>query len=134
MKHYIAIIHKDADSDYGVSFPDFPGCVTAGTSLEDAKDMAKEALELHMHGMLEDGDDIPEPQCLDAIMDDPDFADGFGFIVDIAPPSKTVRINITANSHDIELIDTYAKKENLSRSQFLVDSAITRIKQGAELT
>ena len=39
MRSYIAVLHKDKDSDYGVSFPDFPGCITAGSSLEEAKEM-----------------------------------------------------------------------------------------------
>ncbi len=50
MPQYIAIIHKDADSDYGVSFPDLPGCVSAGVDLDDARDMAAEALALHREG------------------------------------------------------------------------------------
>ena len=41
---YVAIIHKDHDSDFGVSFPDFPGCITAGLTLDEAKGMALEAL------------------------------------------------------------------------------------------
>ena len=41
---YIAIIHNEPDSDFGVSFPDFPGCITAGRTLDEAKDMALEAL------------------------------------------------------------------------------------------
>ena len=43
MTNYIAIIHKDPKSDFGVSFPDFPGCITAGKTIDEAKDMAKEA-------------------------------------------------------------------------------------------
>ena len=39
MWHYIGLLHKDAHSDYGVSFPDFPGCITAG-----APDGARELL------------------------------------------------------------------------------------------
>jgi predicted RNase H-like HicB family nuclease len=48
MRQYIALIHKDAGSDYGVSFPDLPGCVTAGLDLDDARRMAEEALALHL--------------------------------------------------------------------------------------
>jgi predicted RNase H-like HicB family nuclease len=44
MRYYIGLIHKEADSDYGVSFPDFPGVATAGKSLDDAQAMAEEAL------------------------------------------------------------------------------------------
>ncbi|MBM3536374.1 MAG: hypothetical protein FJX55_00890 [Alphaproteobacteria bacterium] len=48
---YIALIHKERKNDFGVSFPDFPGCVTAGSTLQEAADMAAEALELHIEGM-----------------------------------------------------------------------------------
>jgi predicted RNase H-like HicB family nuclease len=51
---YIAIVHKEADSDFGVSFPDFPGCITAGRTLDEAKDMAAEALTGH-RGYARDG-------------------------------------------------------------------------------
>jgi predicted RNase H-like HicB family nuclease len=43
---YIAYLHKDGNSDFGVSFPDFPGCVTAGKTLEEARQMATEALAM----------------------------------------------------------------------------------------
>jgi predicted RNase H-like HicB family nuclease len=61
MRQYIALIHKDADSDFGVSFPDLPGCVTAGATLDEARDMAEEALALHIEGLEQDGEAIPEP-------------------------------------------------------------------------
>ena len=46
MPSYVALLRKDEGSDYGVEFPDFPGCVTAGRSLDEARTMAAEALEL----------------------------------------------------------------------------------------
>jgi predicted RNase H-like HicB family nuclease len=68
---YIAYLHKGKNSDYGVSFPDFPGCVTASRTIEEAHTMAVEALTLHMVGMLEDGEALPEASTLDQIADDP---------------------------------------------------------------
>ncbi|VIO76902.1 hypothetical protein CI1B_67810 [Bradyrhizobium ivorense] len=68
MRHYIALIHKDPDSDFGVSFPDLPGVITAGTDMDDARAMAAEAVALHLKGLAEDGEAIPEPSSLDAIM------------------------------------------------------------------
>ena len=56
---HIAIVHKETESDFGVSFPDFPGCITAGKNIDEAKDMAQEALTLHIQGMLEDGEQLP---------------------------------------------------------------------------
>ena len=55
-RYYIGLIPKEADSNYGVSFPDFPCVVTAGTSLDDAQAMAEEALARHVDGLLEDGE------------------------------------------------------------------------------
>jgi predicted RNase H-like HicB family nuclease len=53
MANGIALIHKESDSDFGVSFPDFPGCVTAGRTIDEAKDMAREALSGHVRVMTE---------------------------------------------------------------------------------
>lgn len=61
MSEYLAVVYKEPDSDYGVSFPDFPGCITAGSTMDEAKIMAKEALLLHLNGMREDGLLIPGP-------------------------------------------------------------------------
>ena len=58
---YIAIIHKEPDSDFGVSFPDFPGCVSAGETLEEAVLGAQEALSGHVALMIADGDELPKP-------------------------------------------------------------------------
>ncbi len=58
---YIAYLHKDPKSDFGVSFTDFPGCVTAGRTLDEARRMAEQALALHIEGMAEDGEAIPKP-------------------------------------------------------------------------
>jgi hypothetical protein len=40
MANHIAIVHKEPESDFGVSFPDFPGCITAGGNIDEAKDTA----------------------------------------------------------------------------------------------
>jgi predicted RNase H-like HicB family nuclease len=74
MTDYIALLHKDKGSDYGVSFPDFPGCITAGKTLEEARRMAAEALAFHIEGLIEDGEAIPGPSTLDAIMRERKYA------------------------------------------------------------
>jgi predicted RNase H-like HicB family nuclease len=63
MKKYIAVI----DKDFGVVFPDFDGCVSVGKDLNDAINMAQEALELHVKGMQEDGEELPEPTALEHV-------------------------------------------------------------------
>jgi len=89
---YIAIIHKDPDSDFGVSFPDFPGCITAGRTLDEAKEMAREALSGHIALMREAGESLPEPSTFDQVMSDPQFRDGTAFLVELEQPAKTVRV------------------------------------------
>ena len=81
MTTYIGIVHKDEDSDFSLAFPDFPGCVTAGRDLPELKWMAEEALALHVEGMIEDGEAIPEPSTLEAVMLDPDNRDGIPMLV-----------------------------------------------------
>ncbi|CVI14873.1 conserved hypothetical protein [Agrobacterium fabacearum CFBP 5771] len=124
MRNYIGLIHKDADSDYGVSFPDFPGVVTAGTDLDDARRMAEEALAFHVEGMIEDGDAIPEPSSLDAIMADPENKDGVAILVTLkAESKKSVRLNITLPEDVLKEIDAFAEAHGLTRSGFLARAA-----------
>ncbi len=124
--YYVAIIHKDKDSDYGVSFPDFPGCITAGITIDEAKDMAIEVLKFHVEGMVEDGEDIPASSSLEAIMKNPDFQDGVAFLVSFTRPDKTVRVNITLQKSDLAKIDTAAKARGLSRSAYLAEKGAAR--------
>ena len=125
MANYIAIVHKDPQSDFGVSFPDFPGCITAGSTIDEAKDMAYDALSLHLTGMLEDGEKIPAPSKLDDIMADPDYADAAAILVVSVPEVKikSVRVNITVPEDMLRKIDSVAKKRGMSRSSFLVHAA-----------
>ncbi len=89
MYRYIAVIHKDSDSDYGISFPDFPGCVTADTDIEDAGKTAYQALLFHIRGMLEDGEKIPSPSAFEDIADDPEYADAVAFLAITLPDLRT---------------------------------------------
>ena len=121
---YIAYLHKDRKSDYGVSFPDFPGCVTAGKTLDEARTMAVEALSLHIEGMMEDGEAIPEPSTLDALANDPAMKGAVAFLVNVDVAEKAERFNITARKSQMEEIDRRAKKEGKTRSAYMVASAL----------
>ena len=57
--NYIAPPRKEPTSDYGVDFPDFPGCVAAGRTLEETRRMAAEALEFHVAGIEQDREALP---------------------------------------------------------------------------
>jgi predicted RNase H-like HicB family nuclease len=128
MATYIAILRKDQHSDYGVSFPDLPGCVTAGKDLEEARKNAAEALTLHLEGMAEEGLPIPEPATLDAVIADRENVDGIPFLVEAPDPEpKAVRVNITLPAPVLEQIDAYVANKGTTRSAFLATAAMERI-------
>lgn len=128
MPDYIALIHKEPESDYGVSFPDFPGAITAGTTLDDARSMAEESLAFHIQGMIEDGDPIPEPSTLEAVMTDRANRDAVAFLIRVRPPAtKTVRVNVTMGEETLAAIDQYAQSHGHTRSGFLVQAALQQI-------
>jgi predicted RNase H-like HicB family nuclease len=125
---YIAYLHKDSKSDFGVSFPDFPGCVTAGKSLEEARRRAPEALAFHIAGMLEDGEKIPKPSKIDDLADDPNRKNAVAFLVSTDfSKTKTVRVNVTARENQIEMIDRLARRAGMTRSAYMVQSATSGV-------
>ncbi|MDP1832542.1 MAG: type II toxin-antitoxin system HicB family antitoxin [Geothrix sp.] len=124
MRHYLAFIHKDSHSDYTVTFPDFQGCLTAGGSLDEAKDMAREALPFHIQGLLEDGEAIPDPMKLESALEsDAMNRNAVAFLVDVPYDEPTVRANITMPKGILDRVDRYAKAHGLSRSAFLAQAA-----------
>ncbi len=86
MAAYIGLLRKEDGSDFGVDFPDFPGCVTAGKTLDQARAMAMEALRFHIEGMVKDGETIPAPSILEAVMAEPNNGDAVAVLVDVPPP------------------------------------------------
>jgi predicted RNase H-like HicB family nuclease len=125
MTTYVALLRKEADSDFGVDFPDFPGCITAGITLEDARRMATEALALHLEGMIEDGDAIPEPSGLDAIMADPHHADAVAVLIDVPVRQVSVRVNVSLPKDLLMAIDLVSA----NRSRFLAEAAREKLAQ-----
>ena len=71
---YVSLTHRD-DAGYGVSFPDFPGCVSVGDTVDDAVRHGGEALAFHVEGLVQDGEPIPAPRTIDAIKADPELAE-----------------------------------------------------------
>ena len=68
--NYVAFIHRN-EAGYGISFPDFPGCISVGTTREDALRHGAEALAFHVEGLVEDGSPIPHPRSPRDINADP---------------------------------------------------------------
>jgi predicted RNase H-like HicB family nuclease len=75
MPGYIALVHKDKGTSYGVSFPDVPGCISAGNRFEEAVANAAEALAGHFALMESDGDSIPAARSFEELKRDHRFID-----------------------------------------------------------
>jgi predicted RNase H-like HicB family nuclease len=121
---YIALIHKEEGTAYGVSFPDFPGCITAGDTMDEALMRAHEVLPFHIEGMLEDNDDIPLPSTLEAVMADPDNLGGLAVLISIEMPTgKAQRVNVTFEERLLKQIDAFAESHRMTRSAFLAEAS-----------
>ncbi len=80
--------------------------------------------------MIEDGDSIPEPSSIDVIMADPDNADAVAFLVEIPlKREKKERYNITMAPSVMAKIEAAAGAEHVSRSAFLAEAALEKIKR-----
>lgn len=77
------VLHKDPDTDFGVIVPDLPGCYSAGSTVEEALAMAREAIELYIEVLVEEGREIPEASPIDTLRTNPDYADGIWAIVSV---------------------------------------------------
>jgi hypothetical protein len=86
--------------------------------------MAAEALALHIQGMIEDGDAVPEPSKVDDIAADAAKRGAIAFLVSVDAPDATVRVNITARESQMAKIDAMAEAAGLTRSGYMVRAAI----------
>jgi predicted RNase H-like HicB family nuclease len=124
MRAYIALIHKEPGSDYGVSFPDLPGCISAAVTLDEARAVAEEALAFHIEGMIEDGEAVPEPSSMEEVMADRENRDAVAILVPAPVQAvKSVRVNITLPEDTLREIDAYAEASGFTRSGFLARAA-----------
>jgi predicted RNase H-like HicB family nuclease len=125
---YVAFVHKEPDSIYGVSFPDFPGCISAGETLDAALANASEALQGHVQMLEADGDTVPMPRSLEAIQADLSLAEEReGAVLSavhlIRDLGSTTRINLSLDLGLLKAIDEAARARKQTRSAFLASAA-----------
>ena len=129
MLYPIAIELGDDTHAYGVTVPDIAGCFSAGDTMEEALKNVREAIEFHLEGLVEDGQEIPLPTDMAKHQQNPDFAVNYIWaIVDIDVSrfmGKAEKINVTLPSRLIHLIDNRVTKDSRykSRSGFLAAGA-----------
>ncbi|MCD2174084.1 type II toxin-antitoxin system HicB family antitoxin [Rhizobium sp. C4] len=132
MTWYIALVHKDPESAFGVSFPDLPSVFSAADDEDDIVPNAIEALTL----WAED-ETLPQPSSHADILarDDvrAELKEG-AFLVRIPlvrDDTRTVRANITMEAGTLAAIDAAAKRRGLTRSAFLASAALKEIEKSA---
>ena len=128
MNHYIALFEKSGDGDaYGVVFPDFPGCVSAGATHGEAVRMAHEALAGHVRFLQASGEKIPKPRTLEQIKTswedwkewkaESDFV--VGHVALLPVKSTTLRVSIMMDDSLLAQIDQVTD----NRSSFFAEAA-----------
>lgn len=135
LRFYPALIEQaegdGPDDGYGVIFPDLPGCISSGETVQGAATSAAEALSLHVEGMVEDGLAIPPPGSPDAPL--PDWlAEVPGTIVarvlvPVEMPGRAIRANITLDEGLLSRLDAAAAAEGTSRSGYIAQAVRQRL-------
>lgn len=132
MSYAIAVIHEEKGV-YGISFPDFPGCVSTAKSIDEAIFKGGQALGLHVAGMVEDGEPLPILRSVAQLRADPEFEDDFEnatiAAVPVEFPRRAVRVNISIDKGLLERVDRAAESAGQSRSAYLVEAAKRRISE-----
>jgi predicted RNase H-like HicB family nuclease len=124
---YPVVIHKDIDSDFGVTVPDLPGCFSAGETVDEALIEVVEAIEGHIEGLLLDGEPIPPPKSIEFHRNNPDFAEGIWAVVavDLSKlTGKSKRVNITVPERVLSMMDKYAAEHGETRSGLITQATI----------
>ncbi|SFI06130.1 type II toxin-antitoxin system HicB family antitoxin [Methylobacterium brachiatum] len=125
MTPYIGLIHPPiGTSEWGVTFPDVPGCTSGGPSFEAAVESAREALSGHLAMLASDGLAPPPPRTLAELRADPTLAEDLEgamvqLIVPRRVPGERVRVNIMIDKGLLRLTDEAAEERGLSRSAFI---------------
>jgi predicted RNase H-like HicB family nuclease len=122
---YIAFVHPPEDgSEWGVTFPDLGGCVSAGPSFERAVEAAQEALSGHLALLAADGDPLPKARTLSQLQADPAAAaEATGAITQLVAPaepmSERVRVDLSLDRGLLQRADEAARARGLSRTAFI---------------
>ena len=131
--HYVAVIEKDADSAFGVWFPDVEGCFSAGDTLDEAVANAAAALRQHVEALESAGRPVPKARAVDKVMRDKDVRAAIksGAVLFAVPlladAGRTVRINISLDKALVDQIDDAASVRGLTRSAFIAQAAREKI-------
>jgi predicted RNase H-like HicB family nuclease len=131
--HYMAVVEKEANSAFGVWFPDVEGCFSAGETLEEAVANAAAALRQHTEALESAGRRLPVARNADEVLRDKDVKMSLrrGAVLFAVPlladAGRSVRINISLDKSLVDQIDIAASARGLTRSAFIAQAAREKI-------
>ena len=126
MKFIIAIEPGTETTAFGVVVPDLPGCFSAGDTLDNAVDNAREAIDLWCETVIEDGGDVPVAKSLAEHQSNPDFAGWIWAVIEVPVEryfGPAEKLNITLPRLLLAKIDEYTRAHGETRSGFLAEAA-----------
>lgn len=132
MRYPILIETGNAKQAYGVMVPDLPGCFSAGDTLDDALTSSREAILLHLEGLIDEGAPIPAPSSIEKLRSKRVYRHGTWAVVDVDLSElgdRAARINITLPHRVLRAVDAHARKRGESRSGFLARAALEAIQR-----
>jgi len=122
MATFIAIVQSDGDDGYTASFPDFPGCAVAASTLDQVIAKAREALLQHIERLLEANQRIANPTAAGAI----ERGDALLFAaVDVPDDLGIAHVDVAIPALSLARIDSFARRHGLTLGALLVE-AVTR--------
>jgi len=130
--NYPVVIHKDKNSDFGVTVPDLPGCFSAGETMEEALENVREAILCHAEGLIIDGEPVPQPLSIDIHRKNESYKDGIWALVNVdlsKISGRAKRINITIPERFLTQVDSYSKRKGETRSGLFLSAAMEYISQ-----
>ena len=125
--NFPVVIHKDKNSDFGVTIPDLPGCFSAGETFEIALENSKEAILCHVEGLIKDKESMPKATSIDRLKSKKEYKEGVWALVsvDLSELSKKAkRVNVTVPENILRQIDYYAKRHGETRSGLITNAAL----------
>lgn len=128
MRYPIFIEPGDDSHAFGVVVPDLPGCFSAGDTLDEAVDMAKEAVEGWIEFAFDDGLEIPKPSTLAEVSQLPEYKGWILAVVDVdlsKLSDKTERVNITLPKRILSRLDEMASRSGDSRSGYIARMVVS---------
>lgn len=134
MRYPIAIESGDSKHAYGVVVPDLPGCFSAGDTLDEALTNSREAILLHLEGLLDEGTPFPAPTPIEQLQKKRTYRGWTWAVVEFDASElgdKAARINITLPQRILRAVDAHARKQGETRSGFLARAALDAMRKRA---